>query len=305
MVRPDGSRAGIRDGPGVSVAGSLRSARIEGQAFGEPDGAMMEQDKNVSQRWVEELREEGYEYHVSEPKDCRQLELSRVWKRIFKATQLSTSEKLRVLEVGCGGGIQLAKLAALGCECIGIDVSKEVLARAENYFSEIHGVCGQELDIKLLAGDFYDLDRTELGGSFDLVFNFGVIEHILDDSARLRFLKKKYELTKDGGHIISYVPNGSHPLRNKMKQMKLGGYNIPEIDYNQHLMEEEFKAIGAKQIIILPHNLFIYLLMEKKNLCIDWLKKLIYLGMQVVPWAFLPQDYGYRHAGSLIGIGRK
>jgi SAM-dependent methyltransferase len=266
---------------------------------------MMEQEKKVSQRWVQELRAEGYEYHVREPKDCRQLELSRVWKRIFETTQLAASGKLRVLEVGCGGGIQLAKLAALGWECIGIDVSKEVLARAENYFSEIRTVCGRALDIKLLARDFYDLDVTELGGCFDLVFNFGVIEHILDDSARLTFLKKKYELTKDGGHIISYVPNGSHPLRNKMRSMKLGGYNIPEIDYDQHLMEAEFKAIGAKDIIILPHNLCVYLLMEKKNFWSDWLKKLVYLGMQIVPGAVLPRDFGYQHAGSLIGLGRK
>jgi SAM-dependent methyltransferase len=238
-------------------------------------------------------------------KDCRQLKLSRVWKRIFKQAQFNNLEKLRVLEVGCGGGIQLAKLAVMGCECIGIDVSREVLARAEDYFKEIRTVCGLELDIRLIAGDFYDLDQSELGGHFDLVFNFGVIEHILDDSARLRFLKKKYELTKDGGYIISYVPNGSHPLRDKMKRMKLGGYNIPEIDYNQHLMGEEFRAIGAKEITVLPHNLFVYLLLEKNNLLIDSLKKLIYLGMQVVPWSFFPQDFCHRHAGSLIGIGRK
>lgn len=280
-------------------------ARLEGQAFLEADGAMIEPDKHVSQRWVQELRDEGYDYHVSERQDCRQLDLSRVWKRIFNVTHLSPSKKLRVLEVGCGGGLQLAKLAALGCACTGIDVSREVLARAENYFSEIRAVCGPELDIKLLLGDFYDLDRTELGGGFDLVFNFGVIEHILDDSARLTFLKKKYELTKDGGYIVSMVPNGCHPLRSKMRSMNLGGYNIPEIDYDQHLMEEELKATGAKEIRILPHNLCIYLLIEQKNPWVDWLKKLIYLGMQAVPWAFLPQNFCYRHAGSLIGIGRK
>ena len=266
---------------------------------------MIEQDKNVAERWVQELRDEGYEYHVSERKDCRQLNLSRVWKKIFKVTQLSPSEQLRVLEVGCGGGLQLAKLAALGCACTGIDVSKEVLARAENYFREIHAVCGRKLAIQLLPGDFYDLGRTELGGGFDLVFNFGVIEHILDDSARLNFLKKKYELTRDGGYIVSMVPNGCHPLRSKMKRMKLGGYNIPEIDYDPHLMEEELKAAGAKQVIILPHNLFVYLLIDPKNLFIDWLTKLFYLGMQVVPRAFLPENFCYRHAGSLIGIGRK
>jgi len=210
-----------------------------------------------------------------------------------------------VLEVGCGGGLQLATLAALGCDCLGIDVSREVLVRAENYFQEIRRVCGLELKIKLIDGDFYDLDQSKLGGQFDLVFNFGVIEHILDDSARLRFLQKKYELTREGGWIVSYVPNGSHPLRNKMKQMQLGGYNIPEIDYNQHLMAEEFKAVGARQIIILPHNLFLYLIIEKNNLFIDSLRKLVYLGMQVVPGFLFPQDFSYRQAGSLIGIARK
>jgi 2-polyprenyl-3-methyl-5-hydroxy-6-metoxy-1,4-benzoquinol methylase len=266
---------------------------------------MIEHNKSVSQKWEEELKNEGYEHHISAAKDCRQLKLSRVWKRIFQETQFSKSAKLRILEVGCGGGLHLAKLASLGCECVGIDVSKEVLARAEKYFNEIRSVCDIELDIKLIAEDFYDLDRAELRGYFDLVFNFGVIEHILDDETRLMFLKKKYELTKDGGYIVSMVPNGSHPLRNKMRRFNLGGYNIPEIDYDQYLMEEEFKAIGARQITILPHNLFGYLLMEKNNPFTDLLSKLFYFGMQGVPWAFLPESFCYRHAGSLIGIAQK
>lgn len=266
---------------------------------------MVEHYKNVSQKWVQELKEEGYEYHVRQPKDCRQLKPSRVWNRIFKQTQLLDLKKFRVLEVGCGGGIQLAKLAALGGECVGIDISEDVLARAKNFFQEIESVCNLKLEITLIAGDFYDLEQSAIGGQFDLVFNFGVIEHILDDAQRLRFLQKKYELTKEGGYIVSMVPNGSHPLRTKMRAMKLGGYNIPEIDYGQHGMEEEFKAIGAKEIKILPHNLFGYLLIEKNNLFIDFLYKMFYLGMQVVPWANLPQDFCYRHAGSLIGIARK
>jgi 2-polyprenyl-3-methyl-5-hydroxy-6-metoxy-1,4-benzoquinol methylase len=266
---------------------------------------MNEHYKSVSQKWEEELKDVGYEYHIGNVKDCRQLKLSRVWKRIFQEANFSEPTKLKILEVGCGGGIHLAKLAAIGCECVGIDVSMEVLARAENYFNEIRSVCDIALDIKLIAEDFYDLDRPELKGYFDLVFNFGVIEHILDDSARLMFIKKKYDLAKDGGYIVSMVPNGSHPLRNKMRKMNLGGYIIPEIDYDQHLMEEEFKAIGAKRIIIIPHNLFVYLLMEKNNLFVDSLLKLFYLGMQIVPMEFFPKDFSYRHAGSLIAIAQK
>ena len=190
-------------------------------------------------------------------------------------------------------------------ECVGIDVSEAVLARARNYLEEIHQVCGLELNVTLMVKDLYDVDLSEMGGLFDLVFNFGVIEHILDDSARLRFLEKKYALTREGGYIVSIVPNGSHPLRNKMRQYNLGGYNIPEIDYNEHLMAEEFKAVGAKDITILAHNLFSYLLIENKNLFIDSLKKLSYLGMQAVPWSLLPPAFAYRQAGDLIGIARK
>jgi SAM-dependent methyltransferase len=261
--------------------------------------------KNVSDRWVEELESTGYEYHINNIKDCRQLRLSRVWQRIIKETQLHKSRKLRVLEVGCGGGIHLAKLATLGWECVGVDVSQGVLTRAENFFQEIRQVCGVKLNIKTIAGDFYELENAELGADYDLVFNFGVIEHILDDSARRQFLQKKYDLTKDGGYIVSMVPNGSHPLREKMRRLKLGGYNIPEIDYNQHLMEREFNALGAKQVKILPHNLFVYLLIGKKLLWIDFLHKLFYFGAQVVPEVILPLDFCFHHAGSLIGIARK
>jgi SAM-dependent methyltransferase len=266
---------------------------------------MVEHYRNVSQSWVQELKNEGYEYHIRTPGDCRQLKPSRVWKRIFRHIQAPNSERLRVLEVGCGGGLQLAKLAALGCECVGIDVSAAVLSRAENYFEEIRRVCGLKLAIRLIAGDFYDINQSELMGYFDLVFNFGVIEHIPDDSARLKFLKRKYDLTRKGGYIISYVPNGCHPLRDKMKQMKLGGYNIPEINYDRHLLEQEFKEIGATRITVLPHNLFIYLLLEKNNILLNLLKKVFYLGMQIVPLNFFPEDFCYRHAGSLIGIARK
>jgi 2-polyprenyl-3-methyl-5-hydroxy-6-metoxy-1,4-benzoquinol methylase len=266
---------------------------------------MTDSYKDVSEKWVEELENTGYEYHIQGAKDCHQLRLSRVWHRIFKETGLHQSEKLRILEVGCGGGIQLAKLAALGYECVGLDVSEGVLARAENFFEESRQVCGVKLNIKTLAGDFYEINKTELGEGYDLVFNFGVVEHILDDSARLEFLQKKYDLTRDGGYIVSMVPNGSHPLREKMKRLNLGGYNIPEIDYNQQLMARELRTVGAKQVKILPHNLFFYLLMEKKNLCIDALQKLFYLGAQVVPQVILPEDFCFQHAGSLIGIARK
>jgi hypothetical protein len=84
MVRPDGSRAGISDGPGVKAYWSRRSGRTPGPAISEPNDAMMEQDKNIAQMWVQELRDEGHEHHVSEPKDCRQLDFPGYGKGYLK-----------------------------------------------------------------------------------------------------------------------------------------------------------------------------------------------------------------------------
>ena len=263
------------------------------------------QRKIVAEQWTEKLKEQGYEHHVASALDCRQLKLSRIWRRLFKIIKVDRSRRLRILEAGCGGGIHLARLAARGHECTGVDVSEEVLQRAANYLDEVRKVCGLKMDIRLVSGDFLTISEEEVGGNFDLVFNFGVIEHFLDDETRGQFLKKKYELTGEGGYIVSIVPNGCHPLREKMRKYGLGGYNIPEIDYDHRLMEKELKAMGAAEIVVLPHNLFGYLLLETDNRLVRLLKKMVFWGMQIIPPAIFPTNFGYRHAGILIGIARK
>jgi SAM-dependent methyltransferase len=264
-----------------------------------------EHKKIVARAWVQSLESYGYEQHLGKANDCKQLKLNRVWKKIFKHTNLIKFKKIRVLEVGCGGGIHLAKLAAMGCKCTGIDVSKEVLQRANIYFNEIRNICKINIDVQLIKGDFFELKYADIGDDYDLVYNFGVVEHFLNDNLRLEFLRKKYELAKKGGYIISVVPNGTHPLREDMKRYNLGGYNIPEVDYNYELMEKEFRQIGANEINILPHSLFGYINMKRTNKINDKIKLLIYLFFQATPLYLLPPKFCYRHAYSLIGIARK
>ncbi len=261
--------------------------------------------KSVAEKWCELLKEQGYEHHISKKRDCRKVKrFSRVWKTIFRNIELDKVSKgnLSVFEVGCGGGIQILAFALNDWECVGLDCSREVLERAKNYINETGKICGQKLDIKLICKDFLEFNPSE---KFDLVFNVGVIEHCLDDNERMIFLKKMFELVKPGGYIISIVPNGIHPLRVKMRKFGLGGYIIPEIDYNPALVEQEFKKCGGRDIKILPYSLFGYFLLERKNFIFYLIKKSLYYIFQLTFVSILPLNFSYRHAATLIGIAKK
>jgi SAM-dependent methyltransferase len=119
-----------------------------------------------------------------------------------------------VLDVGCGSGDNLARLAGLGrYELCGTDVSDEALALAER----------NAPDAQLLR---LDIEREPLPDQFDLVMSIQVVEHLLDDVAALRHMasmSSKYVFTSTlGGRMrpsecsIGHVRNySSVELRRK------------------------------------------------------------------------------------------
>ena len=250
--------------------------------------------------WKKELRTKGYEYRAS-ARSVRKLgRFSRVWHRILKLSDMGPRTKRRtVFEVGCGGGIHLVQFALQGWNCFGLDVSSEVLDRAKRFIGEIEQYAGRKLSIHLYTGDIIDFEVGSFEKS-DLVFHVGVLEHFLDDAQRLLALKKMFAFAKPGGYVVSVVPNGMHPWRKPMKEQRLGGYNIPEIDYTNVLMEHEFKECGATDIVILPHNLFDYMRLKK-----NFLFKIVYYFAQTVPLSWIPKSFAFRHSGTIIGIARR
>lgn len=265
---------------------------------------MKNSGKEVSKKWTEALQSEGYEHHVYQKSDCVKLaKFSRVWRRIFSVINLSRRSKDQsVFEVGCGGGKHLVAFTLNDWKTYGIDVSREVLDRAENYAAEISSLCRKELDISFILGDFFDYNEDE---KFDLVFHVGVLEHFLDDNVRLLAIRKMFQITRPGGYIVSIVPSGTHPIRQKMKKMKLGGYNIPEIDYTPELMAKELKSIGGKEIKILPHNILCYFLIDTASGLSFFFKKILFYIFQIIPPELLPKKFAARHAGTLIAIAKK
>lgn len=259
---------------------------------------------NVAEQWREALKDEGYEHRAISDGDCAKLEkFSRVWRRILRQTGLRPVV-LKVFEAGCGGGKHIVPFAFHGAACAGLDFSPEVLERAKLYIEEVKKTCRKHFDVELIHDNFLKYKPLR-PGTYDIVFHAGVIEHFFDDEERLIFLKNMFNLTKSGGYAVSIVPSGMHPLREKMKNLKLGGYEIPEIDYTPFLMREEFAKCGGKDIKVLPHNIFGYLIIDNSTGLKKFIQKLFFYFFQLLPVSLLPYNFAVRHAGTLIGIARK
>lgn len=100
-----------------------------------------------------------------------------------------TDRRPRILDVGCGTGANLLMLSKYG-DAEGVDVSEDALA-----FCRERG-----LDkVKLGAGEALPYDD----GTFDLVTAFDVVEHMDDDLAGLREMRR---VLRPGGRVLLFVP---------------------------------------------------------------------------------------------------
>ena len=105
--------------------------------------------------------------------------------------------KGRVLDVGCGNAINLARLMELGVqEAIGIDVGMPGLRYGKNRFPHA----------ALVAASTYNLPFQD--NQFDLVFSVDVIEHL---EKPLLALHEYSRVCKIGGYVFIQTPN--YPIK--------------------------------------------------------------------------------------------
>ena len=100
---------------------------------------------------------------------------------------------LRVLDVGCGGGILADSMARMGADVLGIDLAGKALKVAQLHALEAQteGVQYQEISAEALA--------AEQPGSFDVVTCMEMLEHVPDPSL---VIKACATLVKPGGHVF-------------------------------------------------------------------------------------------------------
>jgi SAM-dependent methyltransferase len=100
-----------------------------------------------------------------------------------------TDRRPRILDVGCGTGANLLMLSKYG-EAEGVDVSEDALAFCrERGLEKVRLGAGEELPYE--------------NGTFDLVTAFDVVEHMDDDLAGLREMRR---VLRRGGRVLLFVP---------------------------------------------------------------------------------------------------
>lgn len=100
-----------------------------------------------------------------------------------------TDRRARILDVGCGTGANLVLLSEFG-EAEGVDVSPDALAFCRERGLE---------NVRLGAAESLPYKDNE----FDLVTAFDVVEHMDDDVAGLREMRR---VLRPGGRLLLFVP---------------------------------------------------------------------------------------------------
>jgi len=136
-------------------------------------------------------------------------------------TQLDSLKGLRILDIGCGGGVLSEPLARLGATMVGADPVEENIAAAAHHAAQ----AGLAIDYRSTTAEAL----AEAGERFDAVLAMEVVEHVADVDL---FIGAAAALVKPGGlmfvatlnrtmksfalaivgaeYILRWIPRGTH-----------------------------------------------------------------------------------------------
>lgn len=151
------------------------------------------------------------------------------------AVALRPLQGLRLLDVGCGGGLLSEPFTRLGASVTAIDAGAENIAAARSHAEAL----GLEIDYRVLAAE----ELAATGEQFDIVVSMEVIEHVADTAG---FIAALVALTRPGGalllatlnrsprsfltailgaeYVLRWLPVGTHDWQRFCKPAELGRY---------------------------------------------------------------------------------
>jgi SAM-dependent methyltransferase len=125
----------------------------------------------------------------------------RAMLKMFADIGLTDLSRVRLLEVGCGGGGNLLRFLQWGFDpanLVGNELLPDRLAIARRRLPE---------RIRLIGGDASALDC----GTFDIVFQSTVLSSILDNALQVTLARRMWEMTMPGGGVLWYDPCYGNP----------------------------------------------------------------------------------------------
>ncbi|RVV98108.1 bifunctional 2-polyprenyl-6-hydroxyphenol methylase/3-demethylubiquinol 3-O-methyltransferase UbiG [Mesobaculum littorinae] len=103
---------------------------------------------------------------------------------------------LRILDIGCGGGLLSEPMARLGADVVGADAAPRNIPVAQVHAEQ----SGLTIDYRHTTAE----DMAASGEQFDAVLNMEVVEHVADPQA---YLRACHDLLKPGGVMICSTIN--------------------------------------------------------------------------------------------------
>lgn len=166
---------------------------------------------------------------------------------------------LRVLDIGCGGGLLSIPMARLGADVVGVDASERNIEVAKIAAKK------QDVEVDFRASSAEDLAAS--GEKFDVVLNMEVIEHVADVDA---FLNACAEMLKPTGtmfvatinrtakayafaivgaeYVLRLLPRGTHDWNKFLKPSEISNSLTPhdlklvdEVGVHYNPLSEKFK----------------------------------------------------------------
>ena len=130
-------------------------------------------------------------------------------------------EGLRILDIGCGGGLLCEPMARLGAEVVGADASATNIEVAKLHAAE----SGVTVDYRATTAE----DLADAGETFDVILNMEVVEHVSDVGL---FVSKCSQMVRPNGvmfvatinrtlkalglaiigaeYVLRWLPRGTH-----------------------------------------------------------------------------------------------
>lgn len=144
-------------------------------------------------------------------------------------------KNLRVLDVGCGGGLMAEPLARAGAKVVGIDASPQAIEAARRHAQN------QKLEIDYRVATAEALAQE--GETFDLVLALEIFEHVAD---RESLLGAMAECVRPKGLLVAATLNRtkrSFLLAVVMAEYVLGWVPVGAHDWNKFVTPAELVAL--------------------------------------------------------------
>ena len=182
--------------------------------------------------------------------------ITQMIRKYFKISdqKINPFNELKILDIGCGGGLISEPMARLGAKVTGIDASEKNIKIAKIHSQE------SNLKINYLNSSPERLDERE---EFDIILNLEVIEHVEDVEL---YIKSCNRLLKKNGLMFTATLNRT--ITSYIKAIVGAEYILRWLpigthDWNKFIRPEElekklsiqnFKTIEIKGLVFNPLN---------------------------------------------------